>query len=66
MQHLKKPGLSTEDSDRKIRESVEAMLSDIKQNGEQAVRALAKKFDGWEGDFVLSEEKKQRLIASLP
>jgi sulfopropanediol 3-dehydrogenase len=66
MQHLKKPGLSTEDSDREIRESVEAMLSDIKQNGEQAVRALAKKFDGWEGDFVLSEEKKQRLIASLP
>jgi sulfopropanediol 3-dehydrogenase len=42
------------------------MLSDIKQNGEQAVRALAKKLDGWEGDFILSDEKKQRLIASLP
>jgi sulfopropanediol 3-dehydrogenase len=66
MQHAKKPGLSPEDSDREVRESVEAMLSDIKQNGEQAVRALAKKFDGWEGDFVLSDEKKQRLIASLP
>jgi hypothetical protein len=35
--------LSPEDSDREVRESVEAMLSDIKQNGEQAVRALAKK-----------------------
>lgn len=66
MQHLKKPGLSAEDSDREVRESVEAMLSDIKQNGEQAVRTLAKKFDGWEGDFILSDEKKQRLIVSLP
>lgn len=66
MLHLKKPGLSPEDSDREVRESVEAMLSDIKKNGEQAVRALAKKFDSWEGDFILSDEKKQHLIASLP
>jgi sulfopropanediol 3-dehydrogenase len=66
MQHFKKPRLSTEDSDREVRESVEAMLSDIRQNGERAVRALAKKFDGWEGDFILSDAKKQRLIASLP
>lgn len=65
MQHLKKPGLSPEDSDRQVRESVEAMLNDINQRGEQAVRDLAKKFDGWEGDFILSEEKKQGLIATL-
>jgi hypothetical protein len=43
MQHLKKSGLSPEDSDR---ESVETMLRDIKQNGEQTVRALAKNFMG--------------------
>ncbi|MFT5657756.1 MAG: sulfopropanediol 3-dehydrogenase [Gammaproteobacteria bacterium] len=66
MQHLKKAGLSTEGSDREVRESVETILNDIKRDGESAVRALAKKFDGWEGDFILSEEKKQRLIASLP
>jgi sulfopropanediol 3-dehydrogenase len=66
MQHLKKAELSGEDADREVRESVEMMLNDINRDGEQAVRALAKKFDGWEGDFVLSEEKKQRLIASLP
>lgn len=65
MQHLKKAGLSPEDSDREVRESVETMLNDINRDGEQAVRALAKKFDGWEGDFVLGEEKKQRLIGSL-
>lgn len=65
MQHLKKAGLSPDDSDRQVRESVEQMLNDINRDGESAVRALAKKFDGWEGDFVLSEEKKQRLIASL-
>ncbi len=66
MLQLKQPGLSSEDSDRQVRESVETMLEDIKHRGELAIRELAKKFDNWEDDFVLSDEKKQRLIASVP
>ena len=66
MLHLKKPELEPEESDRQVRESVEAMLDDIGKRGEAAVRELAQKFDGWEGDFVLSEEKKQTLIDSVP
>lgn len=66
MLHLKQPGLSSEESDRRVRESVEAMLEDIERRGEIAIRELAKKFDGWEDDFVLSDEKKQDLIDSVP
>jgi sulfopropanediol 3-dehydrogenase len=66
MLHLKKPELAPEESDREVRLSVESMLDDIDQRGEQAIRDLALKFDGWEGDFVLGEAKKQQLIDSVP
>lgn len=66
MLQLKQPGLSSKESDRRVRESVEAMLEDIERRGEIAIRELAKEFDGWEGDFVLSDEKKQDLIDSVP
>ncbi len=66
MQAIKSALHSSSDNDRQIRETVEAMLNDIEQNGETAVRQYALKFDNWESDFILSEEKKQRLIESVP
>jgi sulfopropanediol 3-dehydrogenase len=66
MLQLKQAGLTSEESDRQVRESVEIMLEDIARRGELAIRELAKKFDDWEGDFVLSDEKKQALIDSVP
>lgn len=66
MIHIKKPQRSAEADDRKIREVVEGMLSDIEKRGEVAVREYAEKFDGWTGDFLLGEEKKARLIEQVP
>ena len=66
MQHLKEPQVDAEEEDRKTRETVESMLADIEKRGESAVREYAKKFDNWTGDFILSEEKKARLIAEVP
>jgi len=66
MLHLKKPQLAPEETDRQVRESVESMLDDIAERGEDAIRDLARKFDGWEGDFILSESKKSALIDSVP
>ncbi len=66
MLKVKQAQISSEESDRQVRDSVEAMLADIDQRGETAVAELAKKFDNWEGHFVLSEDKKQRLIDSVP
>ena len=66
MLQLKHAGLSSEESDRQIRESVETMLEDIENRGETAIREFARKLDGWEADFVLSDEKKQGLIDTVP
>jgi sulfopropanediol 3-dehydrogenase len=66
MLKVKQAGISGEESDRQTRETVEAMLEDISKRGEAAVREMAKKFDNWDDEFVLSDEKRQRLIDSVP
>ena len=66
MEYLKKATLTAEQHANEARKIVEATLADIKANGEDAVRALAKKFDHWDQDFILTPEKKARLIASVP
>lgn len=45
---------------------MQGILIEIEANGEDAVIQLAMKLDNWEGDFILSQEKKQRLIAAVP
>jgi sulfopropanediol 3-dehydrogenase len=52
--------------DERIQATVKDMLDKIKSNGESAVRDYAKQFDSWQGDFVLTEEKKMSLIAQVP
>ncbi|TYT74698.1 histidinol dehydrogenase [Desulfobotulus mexicanus] len=66
MEYIKKANLSAEGSSLEKRKIVEKILNDIQDRGEEAVGELAKKFDNWEGAFVLSDEKKQRLINSVP
>lgn len=52
--------------DHRVTTAVKQMLDDIRERGEVAVREYAEKFDGWSGDFVLGDEKRQRLIDSVP
>lgn len=66
MEYLKKAAKTAGTDSAKTRGIVQGILTDIEQRGEAAVIELAKKFDAWEGDFILSEEKKQRLIATVP
>ena len=66
MEFIKKAELNFEDVSDQKRIIVEGILNDIESRGEEAVRELAKKFDNWDGDFVLSEEKKQTLMAQVP
>jgi sulfopropanediol 3-dehydrogenase len=54
-------------ADRKVRQTVEAILDDVVQRGDAAVRELSAKFDKWEPkDFRLSPAEIQALIDSLP
>jgi sulfopropanediol 3-dehydrogenase len=54
-------------ADRKVRQTVEAILDDVVARGDAAVRELSAKFDRWEPkDFRLSPAEIQALIDSLP
>ena len=66
MEYIKKALKTATTNTQEIRTIVKGLLSDIEAGGEATVHELARKFDNWEGDFILSEEKKQKLIASVP
>ncbi|HEX2943829.1 MAG TPA: histidinol dehydrogenase [Rhodopila sp.] len=55
------------EADRKVRETVEAILEDIGARGDAAVRDLSARFDKWEpASFRLTQAEIQSLIDSLP
>ncbi|WP_419760364.1 histidinol dehydrogenase [Acidisoma sp.] len=55
------------DADRKVRQTVEGILDDVAQRGDEAVRDLSTRFDKWEPDaFRLTQDQIDELIASLP
>lgn len=66
MRYIKQACKSAEANSKEARNIVENMLEDIYTGREDAVRALAKKFDNWDQDFILSDDKRKKLIASVP
>ena len=64
-----KRGASAEakaDSDRKVRDTVEAILADIAARGDSAVRDLSIKFDNWDRDsYRLTSDEIQGCIDQL-
>jgi len=65
MKHIKTPLADAVAEDTKTRALVTEMLAKIREGREDVVRDYAKTLDGWEGDFVLSDEKRDRLIAQV-
>jgi sulfopropanediol 3-dehydrogenase len=54
------------ENDRKVRETVEAILGDIEARGDAAVRELSIKFDGWDrDDYRLSPAEIQACLDTL-
>lgn len=69
IRYLKTGASETErrEADRRVRQTVEAILDDIAARGDVAVRELSAKFDKWEPEsFRLSDIEIHRLISSLP
>ena len=64
-----KRGATTEakaDADRKVRDIVEAALADIEKRGDEAVRDMSVKFDGWErDDYRLSQAEIDACVDRL-
>jgi sulfopropanediol 3-dehydrogenase len=63
--YLKKALQAPESEEPGTRETVRGILQEIRTRGEAAVREYARKFDGWEGDFRVSEEEVRQAAASL-
>lgn len=54
------------DADRKVRDIVEAALADIEKRGDEAVREMSIKFDGWDrDDYRLSQAEIDACVDSL-
>lgn len=49
-----------------VRERVQGIIADIRTRGDAAVREYAETFDRWTGEFRLSPERVQEIMATLP
>jgi sulfopropanediol 3-dehydrogenase len=66
LEYIKQANITAEINSDNIRGRVKEILADIEARKEQAVADLAKELDGWEGEFILSPEKKKALIEQVP
>jgi sulfopropanediol 3-dehydrogenase len=64
--YLKKASKTPETETATAQKVVTEMLAEIGSNGEAAVRAYAKKLDGWDGEIVLSRAEIDRRAAEVP
>ncbi len=54
-------------ADEKVQQTVRGILADVRERGDEAVRALSAQFDGWSPEsFRLSAEEIAAIVASLP
>ena len=65
IQYLKRAAKSPQSETAAARAVVEAMLGEIAQRGEDAVREYAAKLDGWTGPIVMSPEDIERRTAAV-
>src|SRR2546423_5947693 len=57
----------TDELDRKVRQTVESILDDVKKRGDRAVRELSEKFDKWSPpSFRLSPSDLEAIVAKVP
>jgi sulfopropanediol 3-dehydrogenase len=56
-----------ESNDKKVRETVENLINEVKTGGDAAVKALSARLDNWSPEsFRLSPEQIEGIMASLP
>lgn len=66
MKFFKDSNTSSDADGHLIRDTVERMLLEIEKEGEEAALQYANKFDGWTGNVVLSDVKREQLMEQVP
>jgi sulfopropanediol 3-dehydrogenase len=60
------PAEVTDELDRKVRQTVESILDDVRKRGDKAVRELSEKFDRWSPpSFRLSKAELDAIVAKV-
>jgi sulfopropanediol 3-dehydrogenase len=61
------PAAVDEERLRSVRATVAAVIADVRERGDAAVREYSEKFDGWSPDsFRLGEEQVEKIVAGVP
>lgn len=65
--HLKSPAAVAKSAAEGVRETVSAVIADVRERGDEAVREYSEKFDNWSpSSFRLSAEDIDRIVATVP
>jgi sulfopropanediol 3-dehydrogenase len=64
--YLKTASRHAETGQTDVRADVEAMLAEIRADGDAAVRRLSRAFDGWDGEIVVSPAARARAATQVP
>ena len=65
IEYVKKAQKTSATGETDTREIVERMLAEIERGGEARALLYARDLDGWQGDVVMTREKKDAAIAQL-
>jgi sulfopropanediol 3-dehydrogenase len=65
-EYLKKAVRTPQSNEGETRADVARMLAELEAGGEAAVRDYARRFDAWEGEFVVSGEERRAAAARVP
>ncbi len=63
---LKRAVRTAETEREEIGPKVRELLATLEAGGEAAAREMARRFDGWDGEVVVSEEALARAVAAVP
>ncbi len=66
VEYLKRATHTEETGQTDVRARVEAMLAEIAQGGEAAVRRYGAQHDKWQGEIVVSDQTRARAAAMVP
>ncbi len=66
VEYLKKATLTSKSDASEVRETVNAILADIETGGDRAALDYAARFDGYEGNILLTEDEIAAAIAKVP
>ncbi|SEA83481.1 histidinol dehydrogenase [Rubrimonas cliftonensis] len=66
VEYLKKAARRSTDDSGDVRETVKAILDEIEKGGDAAARAVAARFDKYEGDIVLTDDAIEAAAAAVP